>query len=159
MKFRYQILLEHHRRVRDLAAGEVSKADAAIAKVQSDLDDLMIRQSQQEQTTARTGAIVVDRLADAARYAAQMDADAAALRQTIERLAAERQRRVDALQQFAVEVKRFEKLRERFISEQSAADAKTANDAMDEAAARTVNVPPWQPANECRSNEGSRYGG
>ncbi|TWU45944.1 flagellar biosynthesis chaperone [Novipirellula aureliae] len=113
-QFRFLSILNLRRRERDEAGGMVGEANAAIAKVQSQIETIEEERrmlSVEEQTT-RVGDISVDRLLAKGRYDLQLQADIQGLRETLGKLADELDRRQVRLRQAETEVKKFERMME-----------------------------------------------
>jgi flagellar FliJ protein len=114
-RFRFAAILELRRRERDEAGAAVGQANEAMEKIQ-----LQIRSKQDEReqlkvdaNTHRTGDVSVDVLLSRGRYDLQLQAEIHACQQTLGELRQECERRQAKLVACDVELKRFEKLRDR----------------------------------------------
>jgi flagellar FliJ protein len=113
-QFRFETLMQVRRRQRDEAAVALGQAGEAIERIASQIADIATkRQSIREWSPGqRTGEIFVDDLLTQGRYDLQLEAEALALDQTLNKLNEEEKRRRQVLVHAEAEVKRFERLLE-----------------------------------------------
>ncbi|MFG0260827.1 MAG: flagellar export protein FliJ [Novipirellula sp. JB048] len=113
-EFRFASILDLRQRERDVAGGLVGEANAAIAKIESQIEAL--NQQRQtalvEDTEARLGDISADRLLAQGRYGLQLQAEIQGLEQTRTKLEEELQRRQQKLRDAETEVKKFQRMQE-----------------------------------------------
>jgi len=113
-QFRFLSILNLRRRERDEVGGLVGEANAAIAKVESQIESIEEerRRLLVEEQATRVGEISVDRLLAKGRYDLQLKAEIHGLEETLVKLAEELERRQDRLRQAETEVKKFERMME-----------------------------------------------
>ncbi|TWU26670.1 Flagellar FliJ protein [Novipirellula galeiformis] len=113
-EFRFASILDLRQRERDEAGGLVGEANAAIAKIESQIEDLQQQRQTalSEQVEARIGGIAVDQLLAKGRYNLQLQAEIYGLEQTRVKLDEELQRRQQRLRDAETEVKKFQRMKE-----------------------------------------------
>ena len=112
-EFRFKALLDLRRQQRDEAGAALGQANEAIAKVNTQIDDINRERSALRDTedVNRQGNVSVDALLAHGRYDLQLQADIGSLQSTVAELTAEMDRRRTKLVEAEAELKRFEKLK------------------------------------------------
>ncbi|TWU41745.1 flagellar export protein FliJ [Novipirellula artificiosorum] len=113
-EFRFASILHLRCRQRDEAGGKVGEANAAIAKIDSQIESIQEerRTLTAEDASSRVGEVSVDRLLTKGRYDLQLQADIKSLRETRSKLVEELERRQVKLKEAETEVKKFERMQE-----------------------------------------------
>ncbi|TWT83405.1 flagellar biosynthesis chaperone [Planctomycetes bacterium CA13] len=112
--FRFASILDLRRRERDEAGGMVGEANAAIGKVEDQIEAIEQERKQLaiDDAEKRVGDVSVDRLLARGRYDLQLQADIHELRETRLKLIEELERRQQRLRDAETEVKKFERMME-----------------------------------------------
>lgn len=113
-QFRFTSLLDLYRRNRDEMGGRVGEANAAIHKVDEQIE-VTKKEAQQllvEDAATRIGTISVDNLIAKGRYQMQLAARIHSLTETRSKLEQELERRQAKLREAETEVKKFERMKE-----------------------------------------------
>ena len=141
-QFRLESLLklrESHRQQRRLELAEAFHAEQILEnqsqQLTLDLQDVVLR----SRVSASPGRVNVDHLRDTHRYRVVLEAQQTVLKQRIEQVAAEVQKRRDALAEADKEVRVLEKLRERQLSEHTAIELRRELLDLDEVAVQQWN--------------------
>jgi flagellar protein FliJ len=142
MSFRFQSILDLRLRQRDEAGLEVGKVLEAIAKVESQIDDIHreVSSLQQSQFDFRMGAVSVEKLLVGGRYLLQLEQDRKTLQETLAKLGQEYERRRNRLADAQAELKKFEILQDRQIEKEREVQGRRDQEISDEAAARIVSA-------------------
>ncbi|TWU64789.1 MULTISPECIES: flagellar export protein FliJ [Crateriforma] len=114
-QYRFDILLRLRERERDEAGAAVGQANAAIAKIDQQMQEVeqtRIDLKQAMSGESLTGNVSVDRMLQGGRYDLQLQGDLQSLADTRGKLVQELQRRQEMLKTAQIEVKRWEKLKE-----------------------------------------------
>ncbi|QDV65877.1 flagellar export protein FliJ [Crateriforma conspicua] len=114
-QYRFDILLRLRERERDEAGAAVGQANAAIAKIDQQMQEVeqtRVGLKQAMSGESLTGNVSVDRMLQGGRYDLQLQGDLQSLADTRGKLVQELQRRQEVLKTAQIEVKRWEKLKE-----------------------------------------------
>lgn len=132
-------LREASRQQRRLDLAEAFHAEQILQEqaqqLAQDIHDVVLR----SRVSASPGHVNVDELRDTHRYRLVLEAQQAVMKQRIEQIAAEVEKRRDALAEADKEVRVLEKLRERQLSEHTAAELRRELMELDEGAAQQWN--------------------
>ncbi len=136
--FRFKSLLDLRRQQRDEAGAALGQANEAIAKVNTQIDEIKRERIALRDTrdVNRQGNVSVDALLARGRYDLQLQADMGSLEATMEELTAEMERRRVKLVEAEAELKRFEKLKEYDEAEFRALESKREHAESDEVSTR-----------------------
>ncbi len=136
--FRFKSLLDLRRQQRDEAGAALGQANEAIAKVNTQIDEIKRERIALRDTrdVNRQGNVSVDALLAHGRYDLQLQADMGSLEATMEELTAEMERRRVKLVEAEAELKRFEKLKEYDEAEFRALESKREHAESDEVSTR-----------------------
>ncbi len=141
-EFRFKALLDLRRQQRDEAGAALGQANEAIAKVNTQIDDINRERVALRDTddVNRQGNVSVDALLAHGRYDLQLQADIGSLQSTVAELTAEMDRRRTKLVEAEAELKRFEKLKENDEAEFRALESKREHAEADEGSNRRYNL-------------------
>lgn len=136
--FRFKSLLDLRRQQRDEAGAALGQANEAIAKVNTQIDEIKRERTilRDTEDVNRQGDVSVDALLSYGRYDLQLQADIGSLESTVAELTAEMNRRRTKLVEAEAELKRFEKLKEHDEAEFRALESKREHAEADEVSTR-----------------------
>lgn len=126
-RFRFDSLQVLRGRERDEAGAQVGKALEAIQRINEQIQEIdsqrqMIRAATHQ--TLQQASVSVDQMLHQGRYDVQLHADEISLRQTLQQLNQELEKRREKLVHAEAEVKRLERLRETQLAEHRSLEAK-----------------------------------
>ncbi len=141
-EFRFKALLDLRRQQRDEAGAALGQANEAIAKVNTQIDDINRERVALRDTddVNRQGNVSVDALLAHGRYDLQLQADIGSLQSTVAELTAETDRRRTKLVEAEAELKRFEKLKANDEAEFRALESKREHAEADEVSNRRYTL-------------------
>lgn len=141
-EFRFKALLDLRRQQRDEAGAALGQANEAIARVNTQIEQIKVERIALRDThdASRQGNVSVDDLLAHGRYDLQLQADIKSLESTIVELTAEMNRRRTKLVEAEAELKRFEKLKEKDEAELRSVEAKREHAEADEVSTRRYNL-------------------
>jgi flagellar FliJ protein len=141
-EFRFKALLDLRRQQRDEAGAALGQANEAIAKVNTQIEDINRERATLRDTedVNRQGNVSVDALLAHGRYDLQLQADIGSLESTVAELTAEMDRRRIKLVEAEAELKRFEKLKENDEAEFRALESKREQAEADEVSNRRYTL-------------------
>ncbi|MDC0288018.1 flagellar export protein FliJ [Rubripirellula sp.] len=141
-EFRFKALLDLRRQQRDEAGAALGQANEAIAKVNTQIDEIKCQRTALRDTedVNRQGDVSVDALLAHGRYDLQLQADIGSLQSTVEELTAEMDKRRVKLVEAEAELKRFEKLKENDEAEFRALESKREHAEADEVSTRRYTL-------------------
>lgn len=141
-EFRFKALLDLRRQQRDEAGAALGQVNEAVAKVNTQIDEIEIERVALRDTgdVNRQGNVSVDALLAHGRYDLQLQADIGALQATVAELSAEMEKRRIKLVEAETELKRFEKLKENDEAKFRALESKRENAETDEVSTRRYTL-------------------
>ena len=141
-EFRFKALLDLRRQQRDEAGAALGQVNEAVAKVNTQIDEIESERVALRDTrdVNRQGNVSVDALLAHGRYDLQLQADIGSLESTVAELTAEMDKRRVKLVEAEAELKRFEKLKENDEAEFRALESKREHAEADEVSTRRYTL-------------------